>query len=75
MTQKNGKNLQKTMKSKESLSKCYKANQCTDLNDVSIAIEQVESIGRTFGYTKSVIRRLASLHRRRGKLMFHVQKD
>lgn len=46
------------------LKRIYKANQCTDFNDCDIAIKELYEIKNTYGYTKSLIRRMASLRKR-----------
>ena len=56
------------MKSK--LQKIYKANQCSDITDCNIAIEQVEELAHIYGWTKALQNRAASLSKRRVTLMY-----
>lgn len=45
----------------------YKASQCTDLSDVSTAIEQLKALANG-NYTPAMRRRLASLEKRKQQL-------
>ena len=50
------------------LAKIYKANQCTDLNDVNYAIAETRKAISRFGWTSTLSRRLRSLKSKENKL-------
>lgn len=55
---------------KQLLAYIYKANQCTDVNDVEIALSQLRDLDkRCTGYTPAMRRRLASLEKRKEQLL------
>lgn len=47
------------------ISQIYKANQCTDINDVLYAIELTKNLSKVNGYTPALRRRLNSLEKRK----------
>jgi len=49
----------------ESLKYVYTAKQCTDLNDVEFAINEVKRIAREWKYTAALRNRLNSLEKRK----------
>lgn len=51
----------------KSLKNIYKANQCSDIDDVNIAIEQVKEIIKNGKESDSVYKRLNSLYKLRDK--------
>ncbi len=59
------------------LSQIYKANQCTDINDVLYAIELVKQLSKVNGYTPALRRRLNSLEKKKEKLIkdYELLKD
>lgn len=50
------------------LAKIYKANQCTDLNDVEIAISEVMTLIKKYGQKPALNSRWSSLLKRKEKL-------
>jgi hypothetical protein len=65
----NIKQRQKQNAMKTKLQNIYKANQCSDINDVQIAIEQVKELAHTYGWTPALRNRYVSLEKKRIKLM------
>lgn len=59
----------------ESLKYVYKANQCTDLNDVEFAISEVKRISKEWHYTDALRKRLNSLEKRQEVLENRINKS
>jgi len=53
---------------KEKMSRIYKANQCTDMNDVHIALNDCEQLRKQYGYKPSIVNRIVSLQKKQNKL-------
>ena len=56
------------MNLQDRLKTIYKANQCTDLNDVNYAIEQIKTVCRQHPDNIAPKRRFASLVKRKNQL-------